>query len=262
MSDSNYYYGHGKGALGTINTTTGLPSIFDVELKEIDELTLDNAADMISHESKRESVASEDLSVVRKLAITGKLVTSVSTPDMLKIGMYGNKSTVSGGSFAATAYASGLAVGDIVAHPSGKTRLSSIVITDSTGSPVTLTLGTNYEIYDAAAGLIKILDITTGSPVQPFKIAGTEAAGISVGFLTQRIYERCLWFSGINIADNDKPCIVKLHKIQLEPMKNWQLMGSGNDVNKIEMGFKALKQTLISPSATLGQYGDYTESNG
>lgn len=262
MSDTNYYYGHGKGALGTINTTTGLPSIFDVELTEIDELTLDFSAEKVEHESKRQSLASMDLSVVRKVGVSGKLVTSISTPDLLKIGTNGTKSTVTGGSFAATAYASGLAVGDIVAHPSGKTRLSSIVITDSTGSPVTLALGTNYEIYDANAGLIKILDLTTSSPVQPLKIAGTEAAGVSVGFMTQRIYERCLWFSGINIADNDKACIVKLYKIQLEPMKNWNLLGSGNDVNKIELGFTALKQTLITPSSTLGQYGDYTESNG
>jgi hypothetical protein len=45
-------------------------------------------------------------------------------------------------------------------HRSGteaKTNLSSVVVTDSAGSPVTGTLGTDYEL-DADAGLIKVLD--------------------------------------------------------------------------------------------------------
>lgn len=262
MSDTNYYFGHGKGAIGTRNTSTGAPGIFDIELAEIDEISLSLSTEKVEHMSKRLSIASKDLSIVKSMAMVGKIVTSISTTALLKLGLYGSTATVAGGSFAATAYASGLAVGDIVAHPTGKTRLTSIVITDSTGSPVTLTLGVNYEIYDAAAGLIKILDITTGSPVQPLKIAGTEAAGTSVGFMTQRIYERCLWFSGINIADNDKPCIVKLHKMQISPFKEWTLLNSGNEVNKYEFEFECLKDTLLAADATLGQYGSYTESAG
>lgn len=263
MSDTNYYYGHGRGAIGNFSTTTGLPLIFDIGLDEIDELTLDFSAEKVEHESKRQSLASIDLSVVRKVGVTGKLITSISTPDLLKLGTNGTKASVGGGSSGPTAYASGIVNNDIVAHPSGKTRLSSIVITDSTPiTPQTMTLGTHYEVFDANAGLIKFLDVNGTNPLQPFKITATEAVGTSVGFMNQRIYERCLWFGGINIADNDKPCAVKLHKIQIEPMKNWQLLGTGNDVNKIEIGFTALKQTIFAPSTTLGQYGDYTESNG
>jgi len=260
MSDTNYYYGHGQGALGTINATTGLAAIYDVPLPEIDEMSLALATDKIGHESKRQSIASDDLSVVRKIGMTGKIVCSVHTPDILKLGAYGSSSAVAGGASAATAYASGLVAGDIVAHPGGKTRLTSIVITDSNGSPATLTLGTDYEIYDANAGLIKILNV--GSYTQPFKIAATEAAGTSVGFMTQRVYEKSLIFSGLNIADNDKPCIVKLHKIQIEPFSAWSLLSSGNEVNKYEFNFTVLKQTLVAASAALGQYGDYTESAG
>lgn len=260
MSETNYYFGHGKGAIGTRNTTTGAPGIFDIELAEIDEISLSVSTEKVEHMSKRLSIASKDLSVVKSMAMVGKIVTSISTTALLKLGLYGSTATVAGGSSAATAYASGLAVGDIVAHPSGKTRLTSIVLTDSTGSPVTLTLGTHYEVYDAAAGLIKILDLT--SLTQPLKIAATEAAGTSVGFMTQRIFERCLWFSGINIADNDKPCIVKLHKMQISPFKEWTLLNSGNEVNKYEFEFECLKDNLLAPDATLGQYGSYTESAG
>lgn len=260
MSDTNYYFGHGKGAIGTRNTTTGAPGIFDIELPEIDEISLSLATEKVEHMSKRLSIASKDLSIVKSLAMTGKIVTSISTTALLKLGLYGNTSTVAGGASAATSYASGLAVGDIVAHPSGKTRLTSIVITDSTGSPVTATLGTHYEIYDAAAGLIKILSLA--GLTQPLKIAATEAAGTSVGFMTQRIYERCLWFSGINIADDDTPCIVKLHKMQISPFKEWTLLNSGNEVNKYEFEFECLKDTLLAADATLGQYGSYTETAG
>lgn len=257
MADTDFYYGHGKGAIGTRNTTTGAPGVFDIPLLEIDELSLSVATEKVEHISKRLSIASKDLSIVKMISGSGKIVCSVSTPDILKLGMYGTKSAVTGGSRTAAAYATGLAVGDIVAHPSGATRLSSIVITSVAGTP---TLGTHYEIWDAAAGLIKILDLT--GITQPFSIAASEAAGTSVGFMTQRIFERCLVFSGINIADNDKPCIVNLHKIQIEPFKEWNLLSSGNEVNKYEFGFEMLKDTLRATDATLGQYGNYVESIG
>ncbi|MBK8468088.1 MAG: hypothetical protein IPL32_19925 [Chloracidobacterium sp.] len=262
MADTDFYFGHGKGALGTRNTTTGVPVTFDIPLLEIDELSLTVANEKVEHISKRLSLSSKDLSVVKMMGMSGKIVTSVHTPDLIKLGTYGTKATIAGGSSAATSYAAGVAVGDILAHPSGKTRLSSIVLTDSTGSPQTLTLGTHYEIWDAAAGLIKILSLSTPTMVQPIKIAATEAAGVSVALMNQRIYERCLVFSGINIADEDKPCIVNLYKIQIEPFANWNLLSSGNEVNKFEFNFECLKDTLRATDASLGQYGNYQESNG
>lgn len=263
MSDTDYYFGHGEAWLGT-RTSAGAVSSFDIPLPEIDELSFSIATEKVEHMSKRASIASKDLSIVKSVALNGKIVCSVSTADLLKMYLYGNKLTIAGGSFIASAaiFPSGIAVGDILPIPGGRKNITGLSIVDSTGSPVTLTLGTHYEITDAAAGLVKFLDVTSNSVAQPFKAAGTEGAGTGVQLLTQRVYERYLRFKGINIADNDKSVIVDLYKCQIEPAKDWTLLNSGNEVNKYEIGFECLKDTNIVGTSVLSQYGNYKETAG
>jgi hypothetical protein len=55
-----------------------------------------------------------------------------------------------------------------------KNNASSLVIKDSTGSPVTLTLNTHYEIIDLAHGLIRILSVS--GLTQPLKAEYTYAS--------------------------------------------------------------------------------------
>ena len=65
-----------------------------------------------------------------------------------------------------------LAVGDVIKLKNP--NASSIVITDSAGTPVTLTLDTHYKVLNAKAGFIEILSL--GSLTQPFKFAYTAGA--------------------------------------------------------------------------------------
>lgn len=258
MSDTNFYYGHGEGWLGT-RSALGNVDNFDIPLPEMDELTITLATEKVEHISKRASLASKNLSVVSMMSGTGKMVCSVHEPSLLAMYLFGETSTISGGTFVAAnaIFPTGIAVGDIMPIPGGRKHISSLVIKDSAGSPATLTLGTHYEITDAAAGLIKFLSL--GSFTQPFTAAGTEGASTAVGLLTQRQYERWLLFKGINIADGDKTCIVDLYKIQIEPAKDWTLLNSGNEPNKYEIGFELLKDSTKSESSPLGQYGNYRE---
>ncbi len=260
MSDTNFYYGHGQGWLGRRNSSGNVID-FDIPLPEMDELTITLATEKVEHMSKRESLASKDLSIVSSMSGTGKMVVSVHEPDLLAMYLFGETSSVTGGSFLAAnaIFPTGVAVGDRLPIPGSRKHISSLVIKDSAGSPVTLTLGTHYTIEDADAGIIKFGPSSISGFTQPFTAAGTEGASTAVGLLTTRQYEKWLLFKGINIADGDKACIVDLYKIQIEPAKEWMLLNSGNEPNKYEIGFELLKDSTKSSTSALGQYGNYRE---
>jgi hypothetical protein len=256
---SDYYFGHGEAWLAT-RTTGGLPSDFDISLPEINSLTLSLGREKVEHVSKRTSVAGKDLVLTRLVSLTGVMNISTHTKEMLELYLYGDIVAVAGGAFAATAFEdTSIVVGQTVRIPGGKKNLSSLVLTDSTGSPVTLTLNTHYEIVDIDAGLVRFLDVTTGSVVQPFKAAGSEGAGSNVGILKQRQFEKWMLFKGINIADDDKVCTVDLYKVQFEPAANWTLLNDGGEVNAYELNFEALIDTTLDDSNALGRHGHYKE---
>lgn len=93
-----------------------------------------------------------------------------------------------------------VAVGDTVALKYND--VSSLVITDSTGAPVTLTLGTHYTLDSAAHGLVSIVSL--GALVQPFKAAYAYAAqGNIVGFNKAGV-EKGIIYQGTNSQDGKK----------------------------------------------------------
>jgi hypothetical protein len=233
-----YYYGHGEAFMGDA-VAGGLPQSYSDHVSQIDSLEVTLTTEFIEHVSKRSSIAKKDLKVARMVSGSGKMVCSKHNADLLTSYLYGDKDTVSGGSFAATAFAKNpAAVGDILPLPGGKTNVSSLVITDSTGSPVTATLGTHYEI-SAGRSSIKILSLS--GLTQPLKAAGTEAAGSQVNLLTTVPALKGLRFEGINKANNDAIVVIDLGKIQISPASSWGMLNDGNDVNKYEIDFEILE---------------------
>lgn len=257
---ADLYFGHGEGWAAT-RTAGGAADNFDVLLPEINSLSIDIARESVEHVSKRTSIASKDLKISRLLTMSGTMNVSTHTKEMLALYLYGNVAAVAGGAFVAAnaIFPSGIAVGDIMPIPGDRTHITSLVIVDSTGSPVTLTLNTHYSIIDAEAGLVKFLDVTTSSVIQPFKASGSEGAGSNVGLLTQRVFEKWLRFKGINIANNDRVCVVDLYRVQFDPAASWQLLNDGSDVNSYELAFEALVDTTKAVDAVLGRHGRYRE---
>lgn len=254
---SDHYYGHGEAWLAT-RTAGGLAGNFDVALPEIDLLTISPTRELVENVSKRTSIASKDIKATRLITLTGSLTVKTHTKEMLAMGLYGNVEAITGGAFADVPFEDTTIVNDqIVPLPGDRTHVSSLVIKDNTGSPITLTLDTDYEIVDADAGLVKFLDIS--GHTQPYEASGTEAAGSAVGLLTQRVFEKWLRFKGINIVDDDKVCIVDLYRVQLEPISEWRLLNDGDAVNMYEIPFEALVDSTKAVDATYGRHGRYRE---
>jgi hypothetical protein len=241
-----YYYGHGQLWLGTA-VAGGMPATFDNDFAELTSMEITLSAEFIEHVSKRSSIAKKDLRVLRMISGQGKFVCSQHGATLLKKYLYASQTTIAGGAISATAFDNTAAVvGDILPLPGGKTKVSSLVITDSTGSPKTLTLGTNYEA-DVDAGVIKILDITTGGAfAQPFKAAFTEAAATANNIFQSTPSLQGMRFKGINLANGNAVEIVDLPKIQISPAASWGLLNDGNDVNSYEVGFEILEDASNS----------------
>lgn len=256
---ADLYFGHGEAWLGS-RTAGGEVDDFDVDLPEINSLVITPGREKVEHISKRTEIAGKDLSVTRMVMMSGTLNVSTHTKELLELYLYGNIAAVAGGSFAANDNVFGdstIINGQTLPLPNNLTHVSSLVLTDSAGSPATLVLNTDYEIVDADAGIVRFLDVS--GLTQPFKAAGTQAAGSNVGILTQRLFEKHMRFKGINIADDDKVCIVDLYRCSFEPAAQWQLLNDGSDVNAYELNFEALIDSTKAVDATLGRYGRYRE---
>lgn len=254
-----YYYGHGQAWLfsRTAGGNVAVGGADALSLPEIDSLSISLTKESLEHISKRDEIASKDLKRTRYLTGTGKMTVAQHTADLLKLHLFGTKSTVAGGSITAEAFPTGIVAGDIVDLPNGRTNLSTFTsIVDSAGSPATLVNGTDYEV-DADAGVVKFLVVSGFT--QPFKVNGTEAAGTGVGLFKQRLFHKWLRFKGINLANDDSIVVVDLYKVDVEPANEWMLLNDGSDVNKYEINFELLKDTTKSSSDTFGQFGRYRE---
>jgi hypothetical protein len=234
---TTHFYGHGEMWLGDA-VAGGMPSSFDTPVVDIDALEFTLTAEYIEHVSKRTSIAKKHLKVLKMISGTGKITCSSHSLALLKKYLYASQTTVTGGSFSATAFAKALAaVGDYLPLPGGKTKVSSLVVTDSNGSPATLALGTDYEA-DADAGVIKILSL--GAYTQPFKAAGTEAAGTALNLFQSTPALQGMRAKAINLADDGEIETLDIPMIQISPAAGWQRVNDGNEPNKYEIEFEIL----------------------
>lgn len=244
-----YYYGQGELWLGTA-VAGNMPAAFDTSICQIDKLEIALASTFIEHTSKRTSIAKKDLKVLQMISATGKITCSQHSALLLKKYLYGTKAAVAGGSVSATAFRqTTAAVGDYLPLPSNKTKVSSLVVTDSAGSPATLVLGTDYEA-DVDAGIVKILSL--GSYTQPFKAAFTEAAGTSVDIFQTTPPLQGLHFKGISLTENAAIKTVQIPKLMISPASSWGLLNDGTSPNSYEIDFEILEDT--SNTYPFGRY--------
>lgn len=145
---------------------------------------------------------------------------------------------------------SGLVVGDKVIL-AGQ-NVSAVTVTDSTGSPKTLTPGVNYEL-NAAAGSWELINLTTGAPfVQPFKTAYTPGQRQVIAPFNSGNPEQWLRFEGVNTDDNT-PVIVDLYRVRLSPTQELALIT--DDFATFQVEGAVLVDSTKPSGGTLGQFG-------
>lgn len=162
-------------------------------------------------------------------------------------------SVAAGGTVSATAFPTGAVVGSVLLMPDK--NVSSVVITDSTGSPKTLVAGTNYDL-DAFNGSITILDLTTGGAfVQPLKYAYTKGAVDVISGLVVPDKEIWLNMAGTN-ADTGERGVLDVYRVRFSPAENLDFIN--NDYQDYVVKGSVLQDSTKTAAGVGGNYFKFT----
>lgn len=248
MANDTYYYGQGRVYLAK-RDTSGNP-INERFIGDVSALSVKLEVDKVEH---KESFSGQK-ALVRSFPI-GKTATLDMTmhqvdTDNLALALYGTSKSVTGSTVTDESLPENLAAGDSAALAHG--GVSAVTVTDSTGTPASLTEGTDYTV-DATFGRITIVD--PGSYTQPFKVSYTYADAKSVGMFTSGQPELFLRYEGYNLAEGNSGVIVALYKVAPDPLQELALISDGNDVAGMQVSAGLLLDTSKSPTADLGQFG-------
>jgi len=244
-----YFSGQGKVFIAERDSTTGQPKSFRF-VGNVPELKVSLAVEQLEHKESTSGARLLDFRMTKEKKCNLQFVLEDFTAENLEMGMYGTTSVLGAATVTAEEFPDDLVAGDFVrlANP----KVSAVVIKDSAGSPVTLTLDTHYRIASADFGTIEILNVA--SFTQPFTAAYSAAAGgQNVAMFTQPSKERWIRFEGLNTADENKPVLIELYRSLLDPQKEFSPIS--DELLKMDLEGAVLYDPTKVADAVLGQFG-------
>lgn len=168
----------------------------------------------------------------------------------LAMEIYGTATSEEAGTVTGEALPADLVVGDIVLLD--HTGVSSLVITDSAGTPATFPAA-SYELA-ADFGQLEILAAPTGL-TEPLKAAYSYAGADQVAFLNAAQPIIAFRYQGVNLAENSAPVVVEVYKLSVGVLAQLALIQDGTDLAGRDFTCSALLDSSKSPTGTLGQFG-------
>jgi hypothetical protein len=227
---------------------------------DLSKLTFGGKSEMVKHkESFSGSKAlTRSFPIGKEMSLKGTLHQLDS--NALAQQLWGAKSAIAGGAVTGETFPTGLVVGDIVKLDHGGitsvSGVSTLIVTDSAGSPAPLTRGTHYSADDRF-GSVEILAL--GSFTQPFKGAYTHAGGTQVNFMTQAQPILEFRYEGINLAEQGAPVIVEFYKAATDTMEELALITDGTDVAGTSFSADVLLDGSKPVDSALGQFGRHIQ---
>lgn len=227
--------GKGPVILGVYDPTTGVAH--EGYLVNQKRIGCGNRTLKISHtrtsKKVQESCSGQSLTLKKwtaNMAATCLLEMVQFSREEMALGLYGSSIARVAGTVTDEAMRSGLVADDLVhtKHP----NVSSLVVTDSAGTPGTLVADTNYSLDSAPHGRIKIID--PGSFTQPFKTAYAYADYGQVTALTAASTRRGIIFDGINVAEGNAPVRVIIPLVDFDPAKDFNWLSDDEAVLSLE----------------------------
>lgn len=214
------------------------------------DLKVSLSVETIEHKESYSGQRLTDLQLIKSKDGEFSCTLEELSAENLELSLFGVTSSVTAGSVTAEVLPTGIAAGD--------TRLlanqfvSSVVIKDSSATPKTLPSG-QYTVH-AGQGAIRFDDITAGGPyVQPFKVDYAYGAAKRSAMFRAPQPEVWLRFDGINTADGNKPIIVDLYRVVINPTKDLSLIS--DELQRFELSGRVLADVTKDASGPLGQFG-------
>lgn len=248
----SYFNGQGKVYLG-LRDAGGNP----LALKWVGntpkfEITLNE--DVLEHKESYSGNRLTDVRLTRELTAGVSLTLEDLSADNLNLLLWG--ASVTQGTSAVTNDAiSGATIAVGETYLLDDQDVAALVITDSTGSPKTLTLGTNYET-NLKTGQITLLDLATGGPfVGPLKATYTRTGAVKrVKMFGAAAQEYWVRFEGKNIAVAGAPAVmVDVYRARLSPATNFGLITE--ELAQYELAGSLLADPTKTAASDFGQFG-------
>jgi hypothetical protein len=243
-----YFSGQGKvwvGARDGSGNPLGL-----VHVGNVPDLKISLSVEALDHQESTSGQRLVDLHLIKakKAEFSCTLEELIATN--LNLALYGEGAAQGTGTVSAEALPNPVTVGSL--YLLAKQNVSSVVITDSTGSPKTLPSG-QYTV-NGKHGSIVINDATTGGAyVEPFKAAYSYGAAAVTAFFTQPQPERWIRFEGLNTANSNAEVVVDLYRVAIDPSKELSLIT--DDTTKFDLSGQVLMDTTKAAGGALGQFG-------
>lgn len=248
---NSYFYGQGRISLAPIDPTSGLPGKF-VFVGDVSACTVKLTNSKVSHnESYSGQVAQTAYFPTKKSGTLDMTINQIDS-NSLALALFGTTASTVAGTVTGETVPAGLVVGDT--FYADNPQVSAVVITDSTAQPVTLVLGTHYEIDDANFGRFVLLSVN--GITQPLKLAYSYGAFSQTAIFTQAQPVVALRYEGVNLADNNKPVMIDLYRVATDPLAQLQLISTGSDVEGMQVTGGLLIDTTKPSGGPLGQFGN------
>lgn len=116
-----------------------------------------------------------------------------------------------------------------------------------------LTEGVDF-IVDSLWGVIEFLKTPR---VQPVTVRYKHAGNVNIPILTTRPVEVMLRYEGINLAENMRPVLVELYRVQFNPAETLGIITDGNALGSFELKGDVLPDPTRSVTDVMGQYGRF-----
>lgn len=241
-----YFSGQGRVYIAS-RDALGNPLAFK-HVGNVPELSLELTTDTVEHKESRSGNRVVDQIITTGQKINLNLTLEEFNEKNFATALYGAANVVTGASVTAEALPTGLAIGDYAKLAHGK--VSSLVIKDSAGSPLTLVSGTDYEA-NLDTGMVKFL---TTPGTQPYKADYTYASTMKVNMFSQARKEYWLRFDGLNTADGNKPCTIDLYRVTLDPLSSLALIT--DTFAQFQLKGSGLYDDLKPNTGPLGKFGN------
>lgn len=246
-----YFSGQGRVYVAERDTLGNAKSFRDCG--DCSGLNFALATEILEHTEHTSGQRLTDLRIERKKSSTMQVIIDDFTKENIALACRSTAGSIAAGTVTNEVFTpTGVVAGEI--YKTAKPVISSVVVKDSNGSPVTLTLGTHYEITDAKAGLIKFLNVA--SHTQPYKVDYSNGLVDNIPLFTQGLVERWLRFVGLNGANSDKKVMVDLYRVSFDPLRQFDLIA--DDIAKFELNGSVLYDSTKVGDAVLGQFGRVT----
>lgn len=168
----------------------------------------------------------------------------------LALQLLGPASVIDAGTVTGETFPTGLEAGDQISLRHQK--VSSVVLTDSAGSPATLVANTNYTLDDADFGNLTIVSLS--GLTQPIKAAYSYAERIQIAHMSGPLVEKAIRVEIVNTANSMGKVLVEFYRAQFEVAKVQQLILE-KGVATGEMEVKILADLTKPVDGTMGRFG-------